>query len=436
MQQISLYGAARFKVILILGILTAYVPFSIDSYLPAITNLANYFGTSSARMTFSLTTFFIGFATGQIFYGPLLDRFGRKVPLYIGLIVSIVANIACILAWDVNSFVIFRFLQALGSSVATVSALAMVRDFFSPEESSKIFSMLVLVIGSSPLLAPTLGGFITTHWGWHWIFVFLSLMALIIIALVRFSLPKGYVPPSDLKLKLSVILKNYRKILTNPQFIIFALAGAFSFSSLFIYVAGSPIIFMEKYKMSAQAFGVVFALLSVGFIGGSQLNILALKKFSSFQIFRVAILIQFSVALIFLIGSFFDWYGRDSIIALLFMLLLCLGFASPNGIALALAPIIKNLGSASALVGTIRIGVAGITSAGIGLLNVNGSIPVAAIMVFTTLSSLLIFIFGSLRLNKNRHYFNIGIFVSMFNFRPLANIIRYIVDKSGKGYFL
>jgi DHA1 family bicyclomycin/chloramphenicol resistance-like MFS transporter len=390
----ALKSSKRIRIILILGILTAYVPFSIDSYLPAISNLANYFETSSARMTFSLTTFFIGFATGQLLYGPLLDRFGRRNPLYVGLLISIIANVACINAWDVNSFIIFRFIQALGASVATVSALAMVRDFFPPEESSTIFSMLVLVIGSSPLLAPTLGGFITSHLSWHWIFVFLSVMALSIITLVRFSLPVGYIPPPELRLKLLVILKNYWKILTHPQFVIFAFAGAFSFASLFIYIAGSPIIFMEKYNMTAQSFGIVFAMLSAGFIGGSQLNILALKKFSSLQIFQTAILIQFTVGLLFFIGSFNDWYDKTSTMVMLFLLLLCLGFASPNGIALSLSPIKENLGSASALVGTIRIGVAGITSAGIGLLNVTGSIPVAAMMVATTLASLLIYILG------------------------------------------
>ncbi len=188
---------------------------------------------------------------------------------------------ACIFAWDAGSFIVFRFIQALGASVASVSALAMVRDFFPPEESSRIFSMLVLVIGSSPLLAPTIGGYITAHIGWQWIFVFLSLMAVALISLVYFVLPVNYFPDKNSRLKISVLVKDYWTILNQPQFITYALSGAFSFASLFIYVAGSPIIFMERYHMTAQSFGIVFAMLSVGFIGGSQLNILALKKFSS-----------------------------------------------------------------------------------------------------------------------------------------------------------
>jgi DHA1 family bicyclomycin/chloramphenicol resistance-like MFS transporter len=393
-------GPARAKIILILGVLTAFVPFSVDTYLPAISDIADYFGTTPARMTFSLTTFFVGFATGQILYGPLLDRFGRKKPLYYGLMISILASVGCIFSWSEVSFIVFRFIQALGASVASVAALAMVRDFFTPEESPKIFSMLVLVIGSSPLLAPTLGGYITSNYGWHWIFVFLCFLALALIFIAFRVLPVRYVPEKETKLKIPVLARNYWEILSHPQFITYAFAGAFSFATLFIYVAGSPIIFMEKYHMTARAFGIVFAMLSVGFIGGSQLNILVLKKFSSKQIFRFALVFQVLIGLVFLIGVYNDWYGKNTIIILLFLLLLCLGFTSPNGIALALAPIQKNLGSASALVGTIRIGTAGLASGGVGLLNSTSSIPVAGMITATAIISTLILIIGTRRMQS------------------------------------
>ncbi len=392
-------GQSKTKTIIILGILTAYVPFSIDTYLPAMPHIADYFGTTSARMTFSLTTFFIGFATGQVIYGQLLDLYGRKSPLYFGLVISILASIACIFAWDSSSFIVFRFIQALGASVASVSALAMVRDFFPPEESSRVFSLLVLVIGSSPLLAPTLGGYITAHVGWQWIFVFLSLMAVAVMSLVYFALPVNYIPDKNSSLKISDLAKDYWVILNQRQFITYALAGAFSFSSLFIYVAGSPIIFMEKYHMTAQSFGIVFAMLSVGFIGGSQLNIIVLKRFRSQQIFEFALICQLSIAALFYIGTLNGWYGRNTIIVFLFFILLCLGFTSPNGIALALAPIQKKLGGASALVGTIRIGIAGLTTGGIGLLNVTDGVPIAGMMVATALISFSILFVNRKRMN-------------------------------------
>jgi MFS transporter, DHA1 family, multidrug resistance protein len=399
----SLYKAAagnRFKIILILGILTAYVPFSVDTYLPAMPNIAEYFGTSSARMAYSLSTFFIGFAFGQIIYGPLLDRFGRKTPLYFGIVISILASLACISAWNVTSFIIFRFLQALGASVASVSALAMVRDFFPPEDSSKIFSMLVLVIGASPLLAPYLGSHILVLLNWHWIFVFLIVMAIVLMLLVRFALPTGYLPDSDASLKIRRVARNYRDILTTPQFILYAVGGAFSFASLFIYVAGSPIIFMENYHVTPKVFGYIFAGLSVGFIGGSQLNILFLKYFSSQKIFRFALFSQFIIGSVFFTGVFNHWFGRNMNIVFLFLVLLCIGFTSPNGIALALAPIRKNMGSASALLGMIRIGVAGLSSASIGLLNATNTIPVAGMITVTVFISLMIILIGLSILKK------------------------------------
>ncbi|MFW5877715.1 MAG: multidrug effflux MFS transporter [bacterium] len=392
----------RFKIILILGILTAYVPFSVDSYLPAMPIIADYFDTSSARMTFSLSTFFIGFATGQILYGPLLDRFGRKKPLYFGIFISIVASLACIFAWNVGSFILFRFLQALGASVATVSALAMVRDFFPPEESSKIFSMLVLVIGSSPLLAPYIGSQIMAIVSWQWIFVFLILLGLAIMTLVRFSLPTPYVPDSDVSLKIKSIIGNYRKVLFNPQFITYAVGGALSFSSLFIYVAGSPIIFMENYNVSPKIFGYIFAGLSVSFIGGSQLNILVLRYTSSNKIFFFALVSQFILGAIYFTGVVNQWFGRDLNILFLFLILLGIGFTSPNGIALALAPIRKNMGTASALVGMIRIGIAGLFSASIGVLKATDSTPVAGMITITALLSMTITMIGLRKMKKNR----------------------------------
>ena len=391
----------RFKIILILGILTAYVPFSVDTYLPAMPNIAEYFGTSSAQMTYSLTTFFLGFAIGQIFYGPLLDRYGRKVPLYLGVALSILASLAIIFSWSVGSFILFRFIQALGASVATVSALAMVRDFFPPAESSKIFSLLVLVIGTSPLLAPYIGSHILDWLSWQWIFVFLIVLALVVVSLVRFALPTGYSPDPDSSLRVKTVARNYLEILSKPQFLIFAFGGALSFASLFLYVAGSPIIFMEYFKVSPKTFGYIFGGLSFAFIGSSQLNILMLRFFSSQRIFTVALVSQLIIGIVYFAGVSCHLFDQTLNIVFLFLVLFCLGFTSPNGIALALAPIRKNLGTASALLGMIRIGFAGLTSASIGVMNATDSIPVAGMIALTAFISFLTLKIG-LKMMKQR----------------------------------
>ncbi len=383
------------KIILILGALTTLVPFSVDTYLPAMSRIADYYGTDPANMSFSLTTFFIGFAIGQLIYGPLLDRYGRKKPLYVGMVISILGAAGCIIAWDETVFIGFRFIEALGASVATVAAITMVRDFFSQEESAKVFSLLVLIIGSSPLLAPTVGGTIIADLSWQWIFVFLSLLAVFLILLTIFVLPVKHQPNKEVSLKIKHQSRTYLTILKNNQFATYALAGAFSFATLFVYVAGSPIIFMEVYGVSPQAFGGIFAMLSVGFIGGSQLNILVLRKFTSKQIFRLALASQMTVGLVFLLGSINNWYDQTSTLVMFFLLLLSLGFTSPNAMALALEPFDKNLGSASALMGTIRIGVAGLASGSIGLFNAVNSVPVTMMITGTTLIAIVIYLAGN-----------------------------------------
>lgn len=383
--------AHRFRIVVILGTMTTLVPFSVDSYLPAVPEIASHFGTTAATMSYSLSTFFAGFAIGQLIYGPLLDRFGRKIPLFYGLGISVLFSLACLLSWNETAFMFFRFLQALGASVATVAAITMVRDYFSQEESARIFSMLILVIGASPLLAPTIGGAIAVNMGWRWIFVFLALLAVLLFLLVWLFLPVKYRPDREISLKLRDQSARYVSILREPRFLAYALAGAFSFASLFIYVAGSPIIFLEVFQVGPQNFGLIFALLSLGFIGGSQLNILMLRRFTSRQIFRTALILQLTASLVFLLGALQGWYGQSATLVFLFILLLCLGFISPNAMSLALEPFDGNLGSASALLGTIRIGIAGLASAGVGLFQTSGIMPVALMMASVIMTAMLIF---------------------------------------------
>ena len=385
-------------IVLILGALSTVTPFAIDMYLPAFAEIAEDFGTTPARISLSVTSYFVGVAIGQMIYGPLLDRYGRKRPLYVGLSIFLVACIGCTQVTSTEGLVVLRFIQALGGCVAWVSALAMVRDFFPVEESARIFSMLILVIGLSPLLAPTLGGFIAAGLGWQAVFIALALIVFLILMLTIFFLPEGHKPDPTVSLKARPMLMTFGSIFRHPKFYTYSLAGAFSFSTLFIYVAGSPVIFMENYDVSPQTYGGIFALLSVGFIGGSQLNILVNKKYSSEKIFNAALTVLVITAIVFAIGSWKGWYGLEATIAIFFVALSCLGFTNPNATALALSPFTRNVGSASALLGFIQIGVAGTASACIGLLNSSDSVPVAATMAATSLLAFILLKFGRKRI--------------------------------------
>jgi DHA1 family bicyclomycin/chloramphenicol resistance-like MFS transporter len=302
----------------------------------------------------SVASYFAGLAAGQLIYGPLLDRFGRKRPLYAGLSLFVVASVLCLLSRSVEWLVAMRVLQALGGCAAQVGAMAMVRDFFPVKDTAKIISLLILILGVSPLLAPTVGSLVAAHLGWQWVFVILAAVAVANLAVLFWYLPEGHPPDETVSLQPTPIMRNFMAVLKEPQFITFALSGALAFSGLLVYVAGSPIIFMEVFHVSARTFGIIFATLAVGFIGSNQVNVLLLRKFSSEQIFRGALLVECPVVLVFLIGTHFGWLGLEITLVLLFIALSALGLAYPNAAALALAPFDHNIGSASAMLGFLQ----------------------------------------------------------------------------------
>ena len=390
--------ASNRTIIWILGALATVTPFAIDMYLPAFSQIAKDLGSTPATISLSVSSYFIGMALGQILYGPLLDRFGRKRPLYVGLILFIIASIGCMQSHDVTTLVTFRFFQAVGGSVAWVGAMAMVRDFFPVQESARIFSLLILILGVSPLLAPTFGGFITTTVGWQSIFLILAGLTVLLLIVVIFYLPEGHQPDSTISLKPKPIVENFISILKNTQFNTYAFAGAFSFATLFIYVAGSPIIFMEIYHVDPKAYGGIFALLSVGFIGSSQLNILVNRHHTSDKIFRIALFVQVATGLIFLLGVLTNSFGLYSTIVMFFICLSCIGFINPNANALALAPFTRTIGSASALMGCTQIGIAALSSFGVGLFNSTDATPIVTLIVLTSSTALLILVFGLKRI--------------------------------------
>jgi len=392
----------RYLIILILGALSTISPFAIDMYLPAFPQMAEALHTSTARISLSLASYFAGLAAGQLFYGPLLDRFGRKLPLYAGLGLFIAASMACLLARNVEWLIGWRFVQALGGCAAAVAAMAMVRDFFHARETAKIISLLILVISASPMLAPSIGVFVAVHLGWQWVFIVLSAFVLVMLAVTAWVLPEGHEPDRNISLRPGPILRNYWVVLNEPQFITYALSGAFAFSGLLVYVAGSPIVFMEVFHVSAQEFGGIFAGLSVGFIGANQINVFLLRKFSSEQIFRGAMLVQCPMALLLLVGTACGWFGLAATLVLLFICLSSLGLAYPNAAALALVPFDCNIGSASAMLGFLQIGVSGLASASIGFFDSHSMMPVALALAATSWIGFAILIIGKRRIPKLR----------------------------------
>ncbi|RYF83923.1 MAG: Bcr/CflA family efflux MFS transporter [Chitinophagaceae bacterium] len=391
----------RSLLIFILGLLSAIGPFSIDMYLPGFPTIAASLHTSVEKVAYSLSSFFIGICVGQLLCGPLLDRFGRKKPLVIGLVLYIIASVACSLAKSVEGLIAFRFLQALGGCVGMVAPNAVVRDLFPVNENAKVFSLLILILGVSPILAPTVGSFVVANLGWEVVFVILAMVATIILFLVIKWLPESKAADPSFSLKPRSILLGYGQILKEQQFTTYAISGAVASAGLFAYLGGSPFVFMNLYGVSEQQYGLIFAFIAAGLIGCSQLNNRILKKYSSAEILRVVLLSQSVVGLLLVAGVATGIIGLYGIIALMLLFLSCQGFTFPNAAALAMAPFTKGAGSASALMGALQMVFGALASALVGLFFNGTGVPMVAIMAFCAVSGLLILFFGHRKIEFN-----------------------------------
>ena len=389
-----------FKLILILGSLTALGPFSIDMYLPGFSGIAKDLNTTVANVSMTLSSYFIGISAGQLLYGPLLDRFGRKKPLFIGLLIYILASLGCVFVTDIDTFIGLRFIQAVGSCAATLASVSMVRDLFPVKDIPKVFSLLMLVVGLSPMLTPTIGGYVTAYYGWHTVFLILMCMGIVILVASQFFLPNTYMPDTSISLKPRPIITSFISILKEPQFYTYAFAGAIAFSGLFTYVAASPIVFMDVYKVNGKTYGWIFAFMSLSFISASQVNSLLLRKFKSEQMIFGALISQSFIVILFLILSINDVLGLYGTIVMLFLFLACLGISNPNTAGLTLAPFSRNAGSASALMGAIQLGLGAFVSFAVGVFVSSSVVPMVIIMTSTTLLAFLIIILGRRKIKK------------------------------------
>jgi MFS transporter, DHA1 family, multidrug resistance protein len=324
----------------------------------------------------------------------LLDRYGRKKPLYFGLALYVIASFACVFAETIEALIILRFIQAIGSCAAAVASVAMVRDLFPVEDSARVFSLLMLVVGVSPMIAPTLGGYVTAAFGWHSVFIILTVIAALILAAIYFELPESSKPDPSFSLKPKPILKNFLSVIRESQFTTYAVTGAIAFAGLFAYVAGSPLVFMEIFQVNEKEYGWIFALLSVGFIGASQVNSLVIKKIKSEQIVLTALSVQAVTGVVFITGTMNGWFGLYPTIFMLFIFLSCLGFTFPNASALSLAPFSKNAGSASALMGALQMAIGALASVAVSMFNDHSAVPMVAVMASSAILALLILLVG------------------------------------------
>ncbi|MDD2770168.1 MAG: multidrug effflux MFS transporter [Methylococcus sp.] len=348
------------RVVLILGLLCAFPPLATDMYLPAFPQMAQAFGVGAGAIEASLSAFFIGLAMGQAFYGPLIDRYGRRRPLLIGIAIYILSSSLCLAATRIEPFIGLRFFQAVGGCAGMIVGRAIVSDLFDERESARVLSLMMVVMTLAPILAPMLGGQILAVAGWQMIFVVMLAFGLIGALLVWFGLPESLPPAQRRTDGLGAMLAVYGKLLSTPAFIVPTLVGGLGQACMFAFITGSPFVFIGLYGVGEQAYSYLFGVIAAGLILAAQCNRLALKRWSPAALLGAALALNVGAGAVLV-----AFVGRGDLIALLAPLwfaIASLGFIGANATTVAMAASGRYLGSASALIGVVQFGCAFLVS--------------------------------------------------------------------------
>jgi len=380
---------------LMLGSLTALGPLSIDMYLPSFQAIARDLRASPAQVQLTLAVFFVALGIGQAFYGPISDRFGRRRPLCFGLALYILASAGCASARSIEALVGWRFAQALGGCAGMVIARAVVRDRFDEREAARFFSLLMLVTGLAPILAPSIGGQILILFSWRAIFWTLAGFALVGFVTATFVLPESLPPERRTEGGVATALRVYARLLRDRAFMRYALSGALVISGMFAYIFGSPFVFMQIYGVRPERFGWIFGFIALGLITASQLNRVLLARVAGARILSHALVVTAAAGVILLVMAWTRTGGLAGMLGPLFVYIASLGFVLPNVIATALGPQGRNAGTASALLGTLQFGAGAIVGTLLGALGDGTAVPMAALIAACGLSALLVHRFAA-----------------------------------------
>jgi len=327
----------------------------------------------------------LAFAFGQLIYGPLSEKYGRKKPLYAGLFIFVIASFLCAFASSVEELIVWRFFQALGASSGVVISKAIITDSFDTKESVAVYSAIMIVMGVAPMIAPIFGGYIDEFLGWSYIFVFLAALGVLALALLL------KVEESGEKCQETDSRKAYLTLLGNKNFLLYSLIGGVSMGGMFAYITDSPFVFVEFFGFSGSEFAWIFALNALSFVLASKLNIKLIKNITPNRLINIALLVQIAISCgllgwIVLVG--------DTVYALCFVLFLfmgSLGFIIANSTSLALENLSVNASYAGALMGAMQFLIAGVASALVGSVGFDGSLNLAVAMVVSSILGVLIY---------------------------------------------
>jgi len=367
------------QIIWVLGLLNGLMPFSTDLYLPAFSNISADLNISFGAVAFTMSSFFAGSCIGQLIVGPLLDRYGRKLPILIGLVIFCISSIGCSLASSLTYLLILRFIQALGISLCAVGSRTVVRDIFPIERTAFIFSTLALIMGMAPIIAPSVGSLVLEVGDWRSIFHLLAIISFILMVFVFFRLPESMKDKTTYSLRPSAIWANYIEVWQTPKFLPYALVTSLASGSLFAWISSSSLIFMENFGLSSTQFGWVFASTAACLLLSNQSNRILLKKFKPSLIAYTAARVQIGLALLLIIIVLFA-FKLLYMLGGMYLFMLSMHLITPNAMALSVNNFSTNIGSANAILGTFTMTMSALVTSFLGLVYNGTALPMVLTM--------------------------------------------------------
>lgn len=366
------------RLILILGAIVALGPLAIDMYLPALPRLQSDFGVDPATVQLTLAAYFVGIALGQLLYGPLSDRFGRRKPMIFGLVGFSLTSLGCATATSADALILWRFAQAMTGCAGMVVARAVVRDWCQPQDMARVLSLLVLVMGIAPILAPSLGAMLLQWQDWPSLFIVLAAFGLFCALIFTWGVPESHPEERrDTEISFMGAMRNYRHVLSHRRFLGYALSGGLAQSGMFAYISSSSFVFMQGFELSSQQFSLLFGANAFALILASQINRTLLQTQPAQVVLMRALQVYLVLALLMSLAAATGTGGLWGVAIPLWGCLACLGFTFPNSTSAAMAPFGDRAGVASALLGTMQFTIAGTASAVVGHIGGNDPLPMA-----------------------------------------------------------
>lgn len=385
---------SSFKIVFILGLLAMLMPLSIDMYLPALPVISAQFGVPAGSAQMTLSTYILGFALGQLFYGPMADSFGRKPVILGGTLIFAGAAVACAQAQTIDQLIVMRFFHGLAAAAASVVINALMRDIYPKEEFSRMMSFVMLVTTIAPLVAPMAGGAVLVWFSWHVIFWILALAALLASAMIFFFIDETLPAERRQKFHIRTTMGNFASLFRHKRVLSYMLASGFSFAGMFSFLSAGPFVYIELNHVSPQHFGYYFALNIVFLFIMTIINSRFVRRVGALNMFRAGLWIQFVMA-IWLVLSAFSGVGFWALVVGVAAFVGCVSMVSSNAMAVILDEFPHMAGTASSLAGTFRFGIGAIVGALLSMATFNTAWPMLWAMAFCATSSILFYLYAS-----------------------------------------